>query len=47
MGAPSEQRILSSAAELRRVLTDTFRIMLPADGGLDTLLARIAAMPTT
>jgi len=47
MGAPSEQRILSSAAELRRVLTDTFRIMLPADEGLDTLLARIAASPGT
>jgi N-hydroxyarylamine O-acetyltransferase len=46
-GVPSEQRILSSAAQLRGVLEDTFRIRLPEDDGLDPLLERIAATPAT
>jgi len=45
-GAASQQRILSSAAELRGVLEDTFRIVLPQDAGLDPALERIAAPPT-
>jgi N-hydroxyarylamine O-acetyltransferase len=44
-GAPSQQRTLTSAAQLRGVLEDTFRIVLPKDAGLDPLLARIAATP--
>jgi N-hydroxyarylamine O-acetyltransferase len=47
IGAPSQQRILSSAPELRGVLADTFRIVLPEDEGLDPLLARIAAIPSS
>jgi len=42
-GAPSQQRILTSAAELQGVLEDTFRITLPQDEGLKPLLERIAA----
>jgi N-hydroxyarylamine O-acetyltransferase len=47
MGAPSEHRTLRSAAELRGLLTDTFRIRLPEDEGLNPLLERIGATSAT
>ena len=39
----TEKRVLTTAAELRSVLTDVFRITLPAVPELDTALARAAA----
>jgi N-hydroxyarylamine O-acetyltransferase len=41
----TEKRVLADAAELRSVLTDLFRITLPAAPELDAALARAAAKP--
>jgi N-hydroxyarylamine O-acetyltransferase len=38
----TERRRLKSIAELRAVLTDVFRLRVPEDGELDTVLARFA-----
>ncbi|HKA08648.1 MAG TPA: arylamine N-acetyltransferase, partial [Gemmataceae bacterium] len=46
VGGSTEKRVISSAAELRSVLTDLFRLTLPAARGLDVVLERIAAKPT-
>lgn len=42
---PTEKRVLTSATEMRGVLTDLFRVTIPEAPGLDTILARIAARP--
>jgi N-hydroxyarylamine O-acetyltransferase len=45
VGGPTEQRVLTNAAELQGVLTDLFRLTLPNAPGLDPILERIAAKP--
>jgi len=43
VGGPTEKRLITNAGELRGVLTDLFRLTLPAVPALDTVLERIAA----
>jgi len=43
LNGPTEKRVLTDAAGLRGVLTDLFRLTLPAEPRLDTILERIAA----
>jgi N-hydroxyarylamine O-acetyltransferase len=43
LGAASEQRVLSSTAELRTALQDTFGLSLPDAANLDQTLARLIA----
>lgn len=43
-GKPEHHK-LNNTAELRAVLTDVFRLTLPEDGELDTVLARFAEAP--
>jgi N-hydroxyarylamine O-acetyltransferase len=45
LNGPSERRRLQSAAELRDTLTDLFRIRLPDDPALSSVLARLAEKP--
>ena len=45
MGSPTEKRLITNAGELRGVLTDLFRLTLPAVPALDAILARMAAKP--
>jgi N-hydroxyarylamine O-acetyltransferase len=45
VGGPTEKRVISEVAELRGVLTDLFRLTLPAAPALDPVLERIAAKP--
>jgi N-hydroxyarylamine O-acetyltransferase len=45
VGGPTEKRIISNVAELKGVLTDLFRLTLPAAPGLEPILERIAAKP--
>jgi N-hydroxyarylamine O-acetyltransferase len=45
VGGATEKRIISNVAELKGVLTDLFRLTLPAAPGLEPILERIAAKP--
>jgi N-hydroxyarylamine O-acetyltransferase len=43
LNGPSERRVLANAAELREVLADPLRVMLPEGPELDAALARLTA----
>lgn len=43
LGGPTERRTLTTPAELRRVLEESFLISLPADPNLDATLTRLTA----